>query len=110
MISRPLGFNPLSGVGSIFHSEEDGDTYHIETVQDVEPFAEMNLSARNDARSDWKGSWHHVAQVPFAVYAILAKQPDPFVTAAGKVLDHKRYSKWLNSSDALPWRVKRGKI
>lgn len=110
MRSRDLGYNPDTGVQTIFHSTGYDDEYHIEVVQDVEPIAEENLALRNDNRSDWKGTMHRVASVPWSVYAILAQQPDPFVTAAGKILDHKRYAKWLNSPDALPWRVKRGKV
>jgi len=108
--SRDLGFNPLTGVQTIYHSDGYGEEYTIEVVQDVQPIAEENLALRNQATSGWKGGMHRVAQVPWSLYAILAKQPDPFVTAAGKVLDHKRYAKWLNSAEALPWRVKQGKV
>jgi len=107
--SRDLGYNPLTGVQTIFHGNDDAE-YHVEVVQDVEPIAEENRALRNDAPSDWKGSWHRVASVPYAVYAILAKHPEPFVTASGQVLDQKRYLKWLNSPDAAPWRVKTGKL
>lgn len=110
MRSRDLGYNPDTGVQTIYHSDGYGEEYVIEMKQDVEPIAEENLAIRNDASSNWKGSWHRVASVPFSVYAILAKQPDPFVTASGKVLDQKRYTKWLNSADALPWRTKPGKV
>jgi hypothetical protein len=108
--SRDLGFNPQTGVQTIYHSDGYGEEYTVEMKQDVEPFAEDNLLQRNAASSSWKGNWHRVASVPFSVYAILAKQPDPFVDATGKVLDKARYRKWLNSSDALPWRTKRGRV
>lgn len=110
MRSRDLGFNPITGVQTIYHSDGYGEEYTVETVQDVESIAEENLLQRNAAPSNWKGNWHRVASVPFSVFAILAKQPDPFVTAAGQVLDKKRYKAWLNSADALPWRTKAGKI
>lgn len=110
MRQRDLGFNSLTGVQTIYHSDGYGEEFVVEMKQDVQPIAEDNLLQRNAASSNWKGGMHRVASVPWAVYAALAKQPDPFVTAAGKILDHKRYAKWLNSAEALPWRTKTGKI
>lgn len=71
---------------TLFHP--DGDRFHIEQIQDVEPIIERNKALRSEAqRSDWG---RHVASIPNVIltrwYNELA-QGNPNITLFGAEMD-----------------------
>lgn len=47
----------------------DGDQFHVETVQDVEPILNANAALRNDGTGGWNRdkSWRRAASIPNSV-------------------------------------------
>jgi hypothetical protein len=62
-----LSSDPDRGVQTFYIP--DGDQFHIETVQDVQPILEQNAALRNDGTGGWNKdkSWRRVASIPNAV-------------------------------------------
>lgn len=69
-MKRLLDYDPLTGITQWHHFDEMTGKTTIETVQDVEPFIEMNKKMRNDAdysRRGMKNEFWHVATIPIVV-------------------------------------------
>src|SRR5690606_514122 len=48
LFKRVLHHDPIIGITEIFHGSEDGDSFTIETIQDVEPLLEKNKQDFNE--------------------------------------------------------------
>jgi len=69
-MKRLFDYDPLTGVTQYFHYDELTGNWGIESVQDVEPFLELNKALQNDpeySRQGIKQSWWHVARIPILV-------------------------------------------
>jgi hypothetical protein len=69
MFKRVLHHDPLVGITEIFHGSEDGESFTIETVQDVEPLLDLNKADLNNVtNSDRFGDGKIVARIPMVIY------------------------------------------
>lgn len=66
---RLLNHDALMGVTEYFHASDDGDSFTIETVQDVEPLLDMNKADMNEVGNfDKWGDGKLVARIPMVIY------------------------------------------
>ncbi len=69
MFKRVLHHDPIIGITEIFHGSEDGDSFTIETIQDVEPLLEKNKQDFNEVSgTDRWGDGKLVARIPMVIY------------------------------------------
>ena len=103
MSTRPIDFDPLTGIETNFVDHKDG-TFSIQTRQQVYDLIEANKAAYNgvDAKAGWNGEWHHVASIPLTTYFDLKKK--------GVIDDAKAFKRWLNDSDQRAFRVRPGRV
>lgn len=69
-MKRLLDYDPLTGITQYHHYDPITKTTTIETIQDVEPFLEMNKSMQNDieySRQGMKNEFWHAATIPVLV-------------------------------------------
>ncbi len=89
-------------VARVLHQEgtEFDDTFHIETVEDVEPILESVKALRDDhrERSDMK----HVARVPVTVVEQAMRE--------GWFHDDAKWNQWLNDPQNKDFRVWEGTV
>jgi hypothetical protein len=115
-VSREITeFNPETGETEIYH--EDGDTFAVEQVQDVEPILEANKLRRNenptgsDALLDAdyrKQEWRHVARIPMIWLLKLNREEGlDFQNPEHMKVITKRY---LNSNEYSSFRTSSGKL
>jgi hypothetical protein len=100
--------NPLlidEPVQTRVHYEEDGDRLIIQRIQDVEPILEANKAKANDARTDWKGEFHHVASIPLVIIEKYKNEK-----GIDLMKDKAAMKRFLNDPDNKFLRVKPGKI
>jgi len=86
----------------LFHYDHQTDDFYIETVEDVEDVTEMNKGIAQLDDGNWKGDWHHVAQIPATVWADLQRR--------GIAGDDKALRRWLDDRDQSAFRTKPGKL
>lgn len=108
-------FNPETGETEIYH--EDGDTFAVEQVQDVEPILEANkrLQAENPTPHDAvldadyrKQEWRHVARIPMIwLLKIQREEGLDFLNPEHMKVITKRY---LNDSEYRAFRTTTGKL
>lgn len=98
----------LTGVTEWFHYDDETGGFQIETTQDLEPFVEVVTAVSNDAATHWRGDLHHVASIPQVMIMQLAQQK--ILSAGGRILDEKRFRRWLNDRDNRAFRTKPGKV
>jgi hypothetical protein len=87
------------------HYEEQGDKLIIERIQDVEPILTDNKKALNNAATNWKGEFHHVASIPLV---IIEKYKNEHGIDLMK--DKAAMKKFLNDPDHKYFRTKPGSI
>jgi hypothetical protein len=69
LFKRVLHHDPIIGITEIFHGSEDGDSFTIETIQDVEPLLEKNKQDFNEVSgTDRWGDGKLVARIPMVIY------------------------------------------
>jgi hypothetical protein len=102
--SRFFNADPLTGVTRFFHPSDDGESFVIETKQDVTDVVQENkaMHAGLDERMTWKGDMHHVARIPNVVYWDLKRR--------GILEDEKALRKWLNDPDNRAFRLRPGRV
>lgn len=106
---RLLGHDETTGLTEWYHFDEHTGGFAIETTQDFSSLLEVNKAAWNDTESSTRyGELDRVASVPTVVMIDLAKQG--IVTAAGRILDDKKYRAWLNDPDNRFFRTRAGKL
>lgn len=83
---------PEMGLRSYFHYDHATDESYLETVQEMDAVVEQNKARYNqfDERSNWKGDYHAVAEVPMATYAEWLRD--------GRVNDQAFIRKWVNDT------------
>jgi hypothetical protein len=99
--------NPALGTETYFHDLDDS-TVALETVQDVGPVIEANKRDLNNVDNRRFGDGKMVARIPIVIMLQLVQQGilDPKFS----VLDEKRFSAWLNSSDNCWMRTWPGNV
>lgn len=107
---RLFDHDPLTGVTEYFVFDEDTGGFTIETQQDVEPLVEINKALYNDT-GDYRrfgGELHRIASLPNVIVMELSKQG--ILTPAGRILDDKRFRRWLNDPDNRLFRTRPGRV
>ena len=98
--------DPVTGLTRYFHPSDDGESFTIETVMDVEPILETNKRFYNaeshKSSRKFKGDMKRVASIPMHIYMELI--------AKGLDKDQKALRKWLTDSENLAFRVGLGRV
>jgi hypothetical protein len=99
--------NPALGTATYFH-DVDENTVALETIQDVGPVLEANKRDLNNVDNRRFGDGKLVARIPIVIMLQLVQQGilDPKFS----VLDEKRFSAWLNSSENCWMRTWPGNV
>jgi hypothetical protein len=87
--------NPVLGTRTYFDTDEEDIV--LETVQDADPVIEANKAALNNVDNRRFGDGKLVARIPIVIMLQLVQQG--ILSPKFAVLDEKRFSAWLNSSD-----------
>jgi hypothetical protein len=80
----------------------------LETVQDVEPVIEANKAALNNVDNRRYGDGKLVASIPIVIMLQLVSKG--ILSPKFAVLDEKRFSDWLNSSENCWFRTWPGRV
>lgn len=83
----------------IFDDSASG-LFHVKHSQDVEPI--LDSIARDREIMPNTGENKLAARIPTVIYEELQRQ--------GITEDESLFKAWLNSSDAAPWRIYRGRL
>ncbi len=107
MISRPFGYDPLTGQRETFHYDELTGNFHIETTTDIEPVLEhaheMRIQHRGAGGGKWGKGQVRVASVPLSVYY-------EQLVKTGKIRDKNEVKKWLNQAENQVFRTRPGRV
>lgn len=108
--ARLFDHDPDSGITEFFTYDQHTGGFVIEARQDVSSIIEINKALWNENKKStrYRDGMHQVAHTPQVVTQELAKQG--FITAAGRVLDQKKYAAWLNDPANQCWRTRPGKV
>lgn len=102
-MKREFSYDPLTGVRTIFHGDEDGNGFTLEKQQDVSGIIEQAKGEANAVTSlDRWGDGKKVASVPMSIYADWV--------ATGKIHDQAFIKRWLNDPDNALFRTRPGKV
>jgi hypothetical protein len=106
-MKKILSHDPLTGMTHIAHMP-DGDTFVIETQQDVKNIVEQNkaMYAQTDENARWS-EWTHIAQIPLSVFQELNKKG---ICRGFHIVDTKAMKAWLNDPDNRHFRVRPGRV
>ena len=106
---RELSYDPVTKTRKIFHADENGENYTVETLQDTTDIVEANKAAmaQTDERARW-GEMTHIASIPLAVYNQWLAEG--VIDPAGNVTDDKRLLKRLQDPDWSKLRVRPGRL
>jgi hypothetical protein len=99
--------NPALGTETYFH-DLDENTVALETVQDVGPVIEANKRDLNNVDNRRFGDGKLVARIPIVIMLQLVQQG--ILDPKFGVLDEKRLSAWLNSSENMWFRTWPGNV
>jgi len=69
-MKRLFDHDPLTGMTEYFHYDEKTGAWGIESVQDMEPFLELNKALQNMpdySKNGIKREWWHVARIPVII-------------------------------------------
>ena len=110
MNPRLLHVNPMTGVQQVFHFDEAGDAFTIETRQDAAPVIEATRIERveTDRHTRYGDGLQKVASIPLTVFADLAKRG--VVSPGGAVLDPAAFRRFLNDPDNRVFRTREGRV
>ena len=102
-MKREFSYDPLTGVRTIFHASDDGDSFVLEKRQDVSGIVELNKAQLNAHTSlDRWGDGKKVASIPMAIYAEWV--------ATGKDKDEAFIRRWLNDPANAHFRTRPGRV
>lgn len=94
-MKKLIDYDPVTGLKEIFHGSTDGETFTVETQQDLTPLFEANKAEQN-AGFDKKSEWWAAATIPAVVQL-------EWITKYGIDLMNKDHwpgvKRLLNSSD-----------
>jgi hypothetical protein len=99
--------NPAFGTQTYFH-DVDENTVALETVQDVGPVIEANKRDLNNVDNRRFGDGKMVARIPIVIMLQLVQQG--ILDPKFGILDEKRLSAWLNSSENCWMRTWPGNV
>lgn len=100
---RVFHTDPLMGITEVFHGSEDGDSFTIETIQDVAPLLDRNKADLNEVtNSDKWGDGKLVARIPMVIYDQWLRE--------GITHDQAKLKAKLNDPDNAFFRVWPGHI
>lgn len=105
---RSLGINPLDGSKRTFYFDDATDQITIKQSVDLQDHIDLTKEAFKEARSDWKGDFHHVAAIPLILLPELEKKG--IMTAGGRILDKAKLKAWLNDPDNRAFRTRPGYV
>ncbi|MEN6642571.1 MAG: hypothetical protein ABFE08_09005 [Armatimonadia bacterium] len=92
-----------TGTKTLFHADEENDSFVIETQQDITAILEDNQIELNEVTSlDRFGEGKRVASIPLSIYCDLQKK--------GIVEDQAAMRRWLNDPVNKVFRTFRGKL
>ncbi len=99
--------NPIMDepIATRVHYEESGDKLIIERTQDVEPILDTNKRIANDAPTNWKGEFHHVASIPLILIEKYKNEK-----GIDLMKDKAAMKRFLNDPDNKFIRTKPGRI
>lgn len=63
---RLLDYDPETGMREIFYGSADGESFHIETVQDPDPIRRMLTKIKSENELNRKGEMWHAGILPMA--------------------------------------------
>ena len=93
-------YSALNGVERTLILDDASDVFHVHHQQDVEPI--LDSIARDQELMPNTGPNKLAARIPTVIFEELQRQ--------GITEDESLFKAWLNSSDAAPWRIWRGKL
>lgn len=103
MAGREFSVDPLTGVKTIFHASDDGESFVLEKRQDVTDIVDWNKAQQNAHTSlDRWGDGKKVASIPMTIYAEWV--------ASGKIHDHAFIKRWLNDPENKHFRTRPGAV
>jgi hypothetical protein len=93
-------YSALNGVERTMIFDDASTTFTVHHQQDVEPI--LDSIARDREIMPNTGENKLAARIPTVIYEELQRQ--------GITEDESLFKAWLNSSDAEPWRIYRGRL
>ena len=105
--TRLFDHDETTGITELYHFDPDTGGFAIESVQDIQSTLDLNKAIANDNTGKW-GELAHVAHIPLVILMDLAAKG--IMTAAGRVLDDKKFRAWLNDPENRSFRVKHGRV
>ena len=93
-------FSALNGVERTLILDDASSVFHVHHRQDVEPI--LDSIARDREIMPNTGPNKLAARIPTVIYEELQR--------AGITEDESLFKAWLNSPDADPWRIYRGRL
>jgi len=102
MSTRLLEFDPVTRTRSVFHYDNQDETFVISTEQDVAEIVDDNKALANQHDGNWRGDMHRVASIPLSVWQELQRK--------GIAKDKAALRRWLNDSDNRCFRTRPGTV
>jgi hypothetical protein len=93
-------YDARNGVSRTMILDDDSEVFHVEHRQDVEPI--LDSIKRDQEIMPQSGDNKLAARIPTIIYEELQR--------AGIADDPDLFKAWLNSPEAEPWRVWRGRL
>ena len=91
--TRPLSYDPLTGLKETFHFDHESDKWWIQTTQQATPIIDQNKRDQIANGKMGSGDMRHVARIPMVVYHRLLQE--------GITKDPKALKKFLNENGYL---------
>lgn len=99
--------DPITKLSRTFHGSDDGNSFFIESQQDVTDIVEFAKAHYNtkDERAPWKGDWHHVGWIPMStLYQMQA------MCRGDEEAMQKAMNIWLNNPENRNLRSRPGRV
>ena len=93
-------YDARNGVSRTMILDDASDVFHVQHSQDVEPI--LDSIKRDREIMPHSGDSKLAARIPTIIYEELQRQ--------GIADDEDRFKAWLNSPEAEPWRIWKGRL
>ena len=100
MGERRRVYEARAGVARTLITDDASAQFHVQTTSDVEPV--LDSIKRDQETMSQSGPNKLAARIPLFIYEQLQRQ--------GITEDESLFKAWLNSSDAAPWRIWKGRL
>ena len=100
MGERKRVYEVRAGVARTLITDDASGVFHVQTTSDVEPV--LDSIKRDQELMSQSGPNKLAARIPLFIYEELQRK--------GITEDESLFKAWLNSSDAAPWRIWRGRL